>query len=130
MMMGITPLGQACCEAQRSASVKHSEWCSGHVSCHHDPSQGKEGTEAQLPMSLGPSAGKARGGRSPGAVGLGLTRGCSHQEDVITSHAFLQDLLTHHLQQAVGHQHLEVSAGLPRQQNLFGRASLGLCPVA
>lgn len=31
MMTGIT-LAQACCEAQMSASVKHSVWCSGHVS--------------------------------------------------------------------------------------------------
>lgn len=128
--MGITPLGQACCEAQMNASVKHSEWCSGLVGFLHDPSQGKEGTKAQLPMSLGPSAGKVQGGESPEAVGLGLTRGCSHQEDVIASHALLQDLLTHHLQQAVGHQHLEISAGLPCQQNLLGWASLGLCPVA
>lgn len=104
-----------------SASVKHAAWCSGHVSSHHDPSQGKEGTKAQLPTRLGPPARKARGRGSPEAMGLGLTSGCSHQEDVIASHAFLQDLLTHHLQQAVGHQHLEVSAGLPRQQNLLGR---------
>lgn len=63
-------------------------------------------------------------------MGQGLARGCSHQEDVITGHTLLQDLLTHHLQQAVGHQHLEVSARLPGQQNLHGQASLGLCPVA
>lgn len=50
----------------------------------------------------------------------GLARGCSHQEDVIAGHALLKDLLPHHLQQAVGHQHLEVSAGLPGQQNLRG----------
>ena len=63
-------------------------------------------------------------------MGLDLAEGHSHQEDVVTGHALLQDLLTHHLQQAVGHQHLEVSAGLPSQQNLHGRVNLGPRPMA
>lgn len=127
--MGIT-LGQACCEAQMSASVKHSVWCSGHVSSLMILPRAKRAPKPSSLQAWGLRQGK-RGGRGvPRSRGLGLTRGCSHQEDVITSHAFLQDLLTHHLEQAVGHQHLEVSAGLPRQQNLLRKASLGLRPVA
>lgn len=43
----------------------------------------------------------------------------AHQEDGVAAHALQQGLLAHHLQHAVGHQHLEIPAGLPCQQNLW-----------
>lgn len=43
----------------------------------------------------------------------------AHQEDGVAAHVLQQGLLAHHLQHAVGHQHLEIPAGLPRQQNLW-----------